>query len=320
MKVVNPFGQVWGASGVSNFFGEGYPFHKVCKMLPGFDFSGMTFVAKTSTLLSKAGNMPISTADLMPKEMIPRCIYVDFKRGLTLNAVGLSGPGAASLLSRGKWQGRTEPFQISFMSIASTLEERVSEFRCFVDIFSHELPNMKTVVGLQINLSCPNVGVSHDDLIEESKAYFDVLRDFDFNQHVILKFSSTVDEYVVKEITKDPMCWGICISNTITWRSVLINNWEELFPGSDGESPLQHKVGAAGGLGGKPLVNLSTKWIEKARDIGIDCHINGCGGILSPNDVRRYKRAGADSVSIGSVAILRPWRIRSIIKTAKEKE
>lgn len=51
---------------------------------------------------------------------------------------------------------------------------------------------------------------------------------------------------------------------------------------------------------------------------GITIPIIGGGGILKKADVDLLYQCGADAVMIGSVAILRPWRVRGIIKRAKQ--
>ncbi|QQR79249.1 MAG: hypothetical protein IPJ68_03380 [Candidatus Moraniibacteriota bacterium] len=71
-----------------------------------------------------------------------------------------------------------------------------------------------------------------------------------------------------------------------------------------------------GGLSGRPLLPLVEDWVRRARRAGFEDHINAGGGILHPKDVNRLRKAGADSVSIGSVATLRPWRLRAIIDRA----
>jgi len=96
------FQPVWDASGVRNFFGEGYPYHWPLKPF-GLNFKGSTFVAKTTTLLPREGKMPLVKIGKhwYPREIKPACIYVDRKQGLALNAVSLSGPGAAALFATG---------------------------------------------------------------------------------------------------------------------------------------------------------------------------------------------------------------------------
>lgn len=42
------------------------------------------------------------TKRFAPQEWCPRCIAVNFKNGVALNAVGFSGPGAFALLDAGR--------------------------------------------------------------------------------------------------------------------------------------------------------------------------------------------------------------------------
>jgi phosphoribosylformimino-5-aminoimidazole carboxamide ribonucleotide (ProFAR) isomerase len=48
-------------------------------------------------------------------------------------------------------------------------------------------------------------------------------------------------------------------------------------------------------------------------------HINAGGGILRPRQVNQMFAAGASSVFIGSVAILRPWNVQPAIRTAHRR-
>src|SRR3989338_5663965 len=97
------FRHILGGSGTQGFFGEGYPFHKILKPL-GLNFEGSTFVAKTTTLRSRKGNLPLKEDGITPAEFFPECIKVYFCKGIVLNAVGLSGPGAKFLFEDGRWQ------------------------------------------------------------------------------------------------------------------------------------------------------------------------------------------------------------------------
>ena len=159
------FNPVWGASGVQGFFGEEYWFHDIARPL-GLDFDGATFVAKTTTLNPHEGHMPLKE-DLSPKELFPKCIVIKPFKGVALNSVGLSGPGALKLFQTGLWQKRTKPFFISFMSVAEDAQTRLKELRQFISIFRHYLPSFQASVGLQINYSCPNIGINVKELVNE---------------------------------------------------------------------------------------------------------------------------------------------------------
>lgn len=302
------FGPVLCASGAMGFFGEGYWHHKFLRWL-GLDFTGCTFVAKTTTLNQRDGNMPFKMGTIDPKEFFPKCIKVYFRKGIMLNAVGLSGPGAKALFEKGKWQKRTDPFFLSFMSVASNSKERIAELEKFVQIFSFHLHDFQAKVGLQINYSCPNVGLNPAELVKEARSGLGVASHLDIP--LMPKFNVLAPIEAVKEISDDPNCDAICVSNTIPWGQLPERiNWKDLF-GCD-FSPLMEFGG--GGLSGWPLLQLVSEWVICTRAMGISKPINAGGGILCPRDAETLFSVGASSVFIGSMATLCPWQVQRTIK------
>jgi dihydroorotate dehydrogenase len=304
------FGPILDAAGVRGFFGEGYLHHKLLGPF-GPKFDGCTFVAKTTTLNARQGNMPLN--GIRPKEWKPKCIKVYFQKGIMLNAVGLSGPGAKFLFETGRWQKRTEPFFLSFMSVENSPEERIAELKEFVKLFAYYLPGFKAKVGLQINYSCPNAGLDPACLVDEVKPGLQAASVLGIP--IVPKFNILASVNAVKKICDDPNCDAICVSNTIPWGKIPdLINWKKIF-GTD-VSPL-FKFGG-GGLSGEPLLLLVANWILEARRAFIKKPINAGGGILSPDDLHILQIAGASSVFLGSVATLRPWRFGKIIQKAHQ--
>lgn len=318
------FGPVLCASGAMGFFGEGYRHHKLLRRL-GLDFGGCTFVAKTTTLNGRAGNMPMREDGITPVELMPRCILPNFSKaknipisirmflqGIMLNAVSLSGPGFEFLLETGRWQNLIKNFFISVMSVAETAEERILEFRSLAKKLIQYLPEFKAKIGLQINISCPNVGLNIDELVYEAETYLDYASELD--APLMPKFNVLTPVAVAKQIAEHPSCDALCISNTIPWGKLPERiNWKKLL-GTD-ISPLAEFGG--GGLSGWPLLQLVSEWVSCARATGISKPINAGGGILSPADAETLFSVGASSVFIGSVATLRPWRVKRIIRRAQ---
>lgn len=319
------FGPCQDASGVRGWFGEGYWWHRYLRRL-GLDFAGCTFVAKTTTLGPREGNMPIWLGTLQPREWVPKCIVVKPVKGVVLNAVGLSGPGAGPLLSSGRWQKRTEPFFLSFMSVAETRAERTQELDDFVRQLGGYLSGFDAPIGLQINFSCPNVGLNPLELVEETKDGLSTAGGLGIP--LVPKFNVLLPPAAAVKL--QPFCDAICVSNTIPYGKLASEiDWGRYFGrdplGPDDssntflpfvESPLAELGG--GGLSGAPLLPLVAEWVKVARKAGFTKPIVAGGGILRPRDVDVLARAGADAVALGSIAILRGWRLRKTIKRSHE--
>lgn len=307
------FGPALDGAGVRGFFGEGYAYHKF--LFPfGLRFEGSTFVAKTTSLHPRTGNMPLKEDGITPRELKPRCIKIRFFKGIVLNAVGLSSPGAKILFEDGRWQKRKEPFFISFAPTALTPEGRITQFKEFVRMFRRYLPGFNAPVGLQINYSCPNIEakIEEREFIDEVKRGLQIASTV-LNIPLMPKFNILIPVEIAKEIADDPNCDALCVTNTIPWGALSQEiNWKDLFGSS--VSPLAHLGG--GGLSGKLLLKLVAEWVREARKKGLKKPINAGGGILSPQDVDLLYEAGASSVFIGSIAILRPWRIEKTIERA----
>jgi len=302
------FGSILNASGARGYFGKKYR-HQIGPFEP--NWGGCGFLAKTSTLPPNKGNMPMRKDGITPIELFPKCVKVYFRKGIILNAVGLSGPGFEALLEAGQWQTRTKPFGISVMSIGKTPEERLVETLGFMALLKKYLRDFKAPIYLQKNYSCPNVGLDTSCLVDEVRVDLDILAELGIP--LMPKFNVLVSAKTVKAISEHNACDALCISNTIPWgKFPEWINWKGLF-GSD-ISPLAEFGG--GGLSGAPLLPLVVNWLRRARYAHINKPINAGGGILATRDLSSLLSAGADSVFIGSVATLRPWRVRGIIRGA----
>ncbi|MBF0465600.1 MAG: hypothetical protein HQK88_02560 [Nitrospirae bacterium] len=306
------FGSVFVASGALNFFGEGWRFHRFFKMLFGLNLSGVTFVSKTTTIDYRKGNMELD-ANFQPKSLLPDCIRVYPVKGVVLNSVGLSGPGAEHLFSQKLWQKRNNPFLISFMAVAETKEERVEEAKRFARILTRELPNFHAKIGLELNISCPNTSHDTSKLIDDA---LDQLEAFsNLGVPVVLKINALTPLDAVIRITGSGLCDAITVSNTIPWGQLPEKiDWAGIF--GKLESPLKHLGG--GGLSGYPLLPVVASWISEAKKSGLTVPIIGGGGILKEADVNFLHQHGADAIALGSVVILRPWKVVGIIKRAKQ--
>jgi len=305
-----------GASGVQGFFsGREYFHHGVFKIIPGFSFDGMTFVAKTMTFYSKKGNAALKKDGVTFASMKPDCIKAYLKKGIALNAVGLSNIGAEELLAKNIWQQMTKPFMLSFMVVGQTKEERIREITRFTELLAVYLPYFKAPIALQINFSCPNTNHGQSELMHEIIPFLDIASEL--NIPLVPKVSILLSHAMAARISEHPACDALCVSNTIPFGELPEKiPWDKYF-GSDSkeESPLARYGG--GGLSGKILFPLLCDWLRTADRSGIKKPIIAGGGIMNPGDVLCLSNYySVKAVSPGSVAFLRPWMLAPIIKNA----
>jgi dihydroorotate dehydrogenase len=301
------------------WFGEGYEYHRIAKTFGAEPyFKGVGLVSKTTTLHFNRGFMELDWRKFTPKKLVPDCIYITPKQwlqGNLLNAVGLAGPGAKALFDTGEWQKRTENFFISFMPIARTAEERLEEVRDFVKLAQRYLPFFKARVGLQLNISCPNTKHDPAELIKEAYAWLDILAVL--NIPIMVKINILVAPEAALEIESHPSCDGLCIPNTIPYGQLPeLIPWGKIY-GS--VSPLQKYNG--GGYSGKWAFKPTLKWIRYARRCGLSKPFN-IGSILSLQnavDLLSASESENDSIFLGSIAVLRPWRMERIVETISER-
>lgn len=308
------FGNVFAASGTLNFFGDGWWYHRLYRLLfSGFkDLNNCTFISKTTTWDPRAGRMRLKE-NLQPKDLLPDCIKLYPIRGIILNAVSLSGPGAKKLFAIGKWQEINKIILISFMSVAETPEERLIESSNFKQLFKENLPLFKAPVGVELNVSCPNTDHDPRDL---EKEVISTLKKFaELEIPISLKVNVFFDTDLLKKIAEEKLCDVITVSNTIPFGAAPLRiKWKKLF--WLGRSPLKKYGG--GGLSGKVILPLVLDKIKLLRLSGINIPIKGGGGIMHPDDVNKMKTAGASAIEFATVAMLRPWRVKKIIERANE--
>jgi dihydroorotate dehydrogenase len=262
--------------------------------------------------------MPLDEG-LQPREAIPKCIVVRPWKGVALNAVGLSNPGAEAYLERvvalSSSRAMGDPFMMSFMAVHPERPERLAEIisfdatlRKYIRLLRHRK------FGIQINLSCPNVGLDPAGLLKEGQQALTIL-----GQHkvpLLVKINALVPPDVAVELAAHPACDGLVCSNTIPWGKMADKiPWKKLF-GTE-TSPLASLGG--GGLSGKPLLPIVRDWVYAARGSGFKKAIVAGGGVLSKADADSLLDVGADAIELGSISMLRPWRVHGVIQQINQR-
>ena len=303
-------GYVLNAAGARGFFPEGYWFHR----LTNPDWVGSIFVTKTTTARPQEGFMPMRKDGVTPKELFPRCIYVrKALGGHILNSVGLSGPGAEALVAEGSWQIWPHPFVISFMAVGDTHDKRMWECRMFAALIART--EFRSKFAIEINVSCPNVGLDHAELVGEVTEMLGIFAGL--GVPLIVNVNLLFPVTAAAEISKHPACAAVSQSNSIPWGAFPEKiPWKKLF-GSD-VSPLERRGFKPGGYSGPYAFPIMVDWIRKAREARYDTRwlIVG-GGIQSVEDAEYAVRFGDPiimGIKLGIVGIVRPWRVQPIIR------
>ncbi len=205
------------------------------------------------------------------------------------------------------------------MSVGATFQEKRDEFREFKTMLRIKQRRFQTTgLGLQVNYTCPNTGhrvdaSAHEEL--EAAIIRDMEEAHDLDVAFIPKINVLLSIRQALKIAEHPRCNALCDSNTIPWGELSEDiDWKGLF-GSD-TSPLDKYGG--GGLSGAPITKLVARWVNRYnRESHLGKPLIAGGGIMCAKDARYL--LGYDcvhSVFIGTAAILRPWRVKSIIDAA----
>lgn len=304
---LNLFGNVFVASGALGIDGKGYWYDKLLNWIPGHNFDGATFIAKTVTVDARDGNLPLKD-NLQPRDKFPKCVKLYPFSGHMMNAVGVSSPGLQTILESGVWDNRTKPFLISIIPVRQSFKERVREIQEVTQlILKHRF---STMVGIQLNVSCPNTEVNHDSYFGEIFSYLSILKET--RLPIDLKVNILVPVYKIIELINLSTfvnLQAITCSNTIPYKSIPEINWDKY-------SGLESMGG--GGLSGPTLLPYVVNWIKEFRNKNKTMPIKACGGIFSKEDVDKVVEAGANAIEIGTVKLFRPHRVKGIIKRMED--
>jgi dihydroorotate dehydrogenase len=235
--------------------------------------------------------------------------------GYVFNAVGLSGPGIQSLIERGFWECIERPFFVSLAAVKETTIEQLGEIKRMVEILRPNIIFYDRRLGVQLNISCPNVEEKDPsegdikDLTGRTLGMLEIVHSLGLP--VDLKINVSMPIEVIKAVEHSGLCDMITLSNTIKYGTKNTQiDWRAVEP-----SPLAHLGG--GGLSGSIILSSVLKRIAQLRNEGVKMFIKGSGGVMSASDVDLMREAGADAIEIASVLMLRPWRVAGIVQRSK---
>lgn len=258
------------ASGALGFNGKGWLKQQPLRWIGLIEPTFFTSVTKSLTLQPRKGNMRWYNPF--------RC--VKFIPGGVINAVGLTNPGIDW------WRRKIGP------------KANSAKVPLVVSIFGEpgELAKMARMldefdlVGLELNVSCPNTGMSWPDAAEVVESCEAIRANSRFP--LILKVSTVRN---LKEIIKKTGYLVEAISiNSIPWAMV--------FP--ERQSPLE-KFGG-GGVSGKAVQQFTWGLVRMIAGMTTTPVIGP--SVWEFEDLEKIRKLGAKAISFGSIFLRYPWR------------
>ena len=270
------------ASGALAFDGKGWSWEKPLVRLGLIQPELFTVVIKTLTRNPRIGNLrwwkPWDCVRLIP--------------GGSVNKVGLTNPGIEW------WCNEVGP-DLDFQrvplvgSIFGEKEELLE---------MSEMLNRFDLVGLEVNVSCPNTGHAMEMagmIISSVEAVYHTSR------HPIIIKVSADQEYltIAQEL--------IGSAEAMSFNSV---PWKMVFPGY--RTPLwrlERRVsGGGGGVSGRPAQKYN--WLAM-QAVAMQTKMPVIGpSVMKFEDMNRVRKLGASAVSFGAIHLRTPWKPTSFVK------
>ena len=208
-----------------------------------------------------------------------------------LNGIGLQGPGIDDFIEKDlAWLN-----QKGAKTIVSIAGNNVEEFGKVAD----KLRDIPGVIGIEVNISCPNVENRGQVFACDPYAAADVInnvrRNVSASMPLFAKLSPDVTD--ITEIAKSVVkagADGLSVINTLLGMVI------------DTDTLLPRLSGKTGGLSGPAIRPVAVRCVYQIRKALPNIPIIGMGGIRSGRDAVEFFAAGANAVSVGTTVFNDP--------------
>ncbi len=228
---------------------------------------------KGTTLKARAGNPP------------PR--VTETPAGM-LNSIGLQNPGVDAVLDR--YAPRWATWQVPV--IVNVAGESVEEYVAV----ARKLDDQPGVAGIELNISCPNVGKGGLQFALDARAAAEVTaavrRATDMPLLVKLSPAAT-DVRGIAHAVEDAGADAICAVNTLSGMAIDRRKRKPLLGNT------------YGGLSGPALKPVALRVVYEVAQV-VDIPIIGIGGVSELDDVLDFLMAGACAVQVGTALFADP--------------
>jgi dihydroorotate dehydrogenase (NAD+) catalytic subunit len=246
--------------------------------------------------LTRLGAVVTKSVQLRPRSGRPTPRMAETPSGM-LNSIGLQGPGIDGLLAD-ELPWLAERGARVLVSIAGTRVEDFAEL-------ATRLRGVPGVLGLEVNISCPNVESRGEVFACDPAAASDVVRAVreaaDPAQPVYAKLSPDVTDIVsVARSCADAGADGLSMINTLLGLVI------------DPDTMRPVLGGVTGGLSGPAIRPVALRCVWQVHQAMPEVPILGMGGIRSGLDALQFVLAGASAVSVGTAVFNDPSALTRI--------
>lgn len=273
------------ASGALGFKGDGWWWEQPLRWAGVLRPQELTIITKTLTYKPRIGNLRHT------------CPWraVRFIKGGTVNCVGLSNPGFDWWIREAYEHTQKRGYKIIVSIMPETPEE--------ADSMVYHLNKLKGIVGVELNVSCPNV--IHKGINWNTSFITSVARRYvAHSEHPVILKLSYQDNYVAicKELDSDGGVVAFDLINTVPWYIVFPKN----------RSPLL-RYGYLGSVSGSCIKSYAREALKNIKTAGVTKPIISGGGIDSVQELRVRSVLGADGFTLGTMFLKEPWKVHSVV-------
>lgn len=228
-----------------------------------------------------------------PRNGLPAPRMAETPSGM-LNAIGLQNPGVDLWIERDLAWLRDRGARV----IASIAGKTVADYRHVARALRAADPDGATIVGWEINLSCPNVedrGLVFACSASDAAAVVAAVAE-EAPVPTLAKLTSDVtDITAIAAAVVKAGATGVTLINTLLGMAI------------DPDTGRPELSNTYGGLSGPAIRPVAVRNVHQVRQALPDVPVLGCGGVRTVTDVVQFLRAGASAVSVGTATFVDPF-------------
>lgn len=244
--------------------------------------------------INSLGGIIVKGTTGSPREGNPYPRMAETPQGM-LNAVGLQNKGVDAFINEIWPKIRTFDTNIIVNVSGSTIEEYVET--------AEKLALVPDIVGIELNISCPNVkegGMAFGTSCSSARQVTRAVRNV-FPRHLMVKLSPNVTDIV--EIAKEVEDAG---ADSIS----LVNTFLGMAIDAETRRPLLSTI--TGGLSGPCIKPIALRMVWQVAD-AVKVPVVGMGGISSASDAIEFLLAGASAIQVGTANFINPSISQEIV-------